>query len=101
MPEILVAAIDAPTPEPQTRTPRSRSVVPDRRGDRLRDVGVVDANRVGVHAEVESLVPEALDGAEDRVAEAHAPMVEAEGDLHQATRLTASATASAVTPSSA
>ena len=101
MPGILDAAIDAPTPEPQTKTPRCAPARPGSPRDRLREVGVVDANGVGVHAEVQRLVPEALDAAEDRVAEPHAPVVEAERDLHQATRLTASATASAVTPSSA
>ena len=56
MPAILQAAIAAPAPEPQTRTPRSASPPMDRLADLARLVRVVDAHLARVGAEVDDLV---------------------------------------------
>ena len=80
MPVILQAATDAPTPEPQTRTPRSARPSLDRLAELARLVGVVDPHRVGVGAEVDHLVRD--ERLEDRVAQMHAAVVERDRDVH-------------------
>ena len=76
----MQAAIAAPTPEPQTRMPRSASPVLDRLADLARLVRVVDPHRVGVGAEVDHVVP--VERLEDRLAQVHAAVVERDRDLH-------------------
>ena len=81
MPAILHAATDAPTPEPQTSTPRSALPALDRLAELARLVRIVDPDRVGVGAEVDDLVPD--ERLEHRVAQVHAAMVESDGELHR------------------
>ena len=61
IPGIFEAAIDAPTPEPQTSTPRSARPPRIAAADVAREVGVVDAHGVGLDAEVDDLVARGLD----------------------------------------
>ena len=104
MPSILHAATEAPTPEPQTSTPRVGLAAQDRLTDSARPLGVVDAHGVGVDAEVDRSVPGVRDRAEHRVPQLHPPVVEAAATSslrdprrrHQPTRAR-SASASAAT----
>ena len=76
----MQAATDAPTPEPQTRIPRSAR--PSWIASPIsRLVGVVDPHRVGVGAEVEHLVPG--DRFEHGVTQVNAAVVEGDRDLHR------------------
>ena len=99
MPAILQAATDAPTPEPQTRMPRSASSVVDRLAELARLVGIVDPQRVGVRAEVDDLggrPPSSV--SRIVVAQMHAAVVERDGDVHPVTpRASRSASARATT----
>ncbi len=68
MPRILLAATDAPTPEPQMRMPRSAVAVADGQAEPLGEVGVV-VGRVGaVAAQVDQLVAQAGGGQPARSA---------------------------------
>ena len=82
IPRILFAATEAPTPEPQTRTPRSAPPAWRTLAELARLVGVVDARRRGVRAEVEHLVPERGQLGEQPLAELHASVIERDDDLH-------------------
>ena len=76
----MQAATAAPTPEPQTSTPRSASAVADRVADLARLVGVVDAHRVRVGAEIDDVVR--LERLQNRLAQMDAAVVEGDRDLH-------------------
>ena len=106
MPGIFEAAIEAPTPEPHTKHAAVGLAAADRHAELERLVGVVDANRVGVGAEVDDDVAGSLDRLEHGLAQLHAAVVEGRGDLHRSALAPsrasrAVATASAVSPSSA
>ena len=78
IPATLQAAIDAPTPEPQTRTPRSAAPARIASPMLLRLVGVVDLRLGRVGAEVDRLVARAHDLLEHALPELDAAVVEGE-----------------------
>ena len=67
MPGIFDAAIEAPTPEPQTRTRPLRVVAADRHADVAGGIGVVDAMRVRVDTEIDDLVARLPHGLDHRL----------------------------------
>ena len=84
MPRILLAATDAPTPEPQIRIPRSASPATDRLAEALGEVRVVVVRVGAVAAEVDQLVAEVgrREPAEQLVLERGPGVVGGERDAH-------------------
>ncbi len=86
IPASLHAATEAPTPEPQTSTPRSASPSLIAAPSSARLVGIVDAHRVGVGAEVDGLVPLLASVSRIALAELDATVVERHCDFHATDR---------------
>src|SRR5262245_59644112 len=85
IPGIFDPAIDAPTPEPHTSTPRSAS--PDRMVMPMSlEIRVVDPHLRGLDAEIDDLGTLRLERAQHRPAESRAPVVERDCDLHPSLR---------------
>ena len=83
IPWSLQAATEAPTPEPQTRIPRSASPVTIASPSFLGHVRIVDPRLGRVDAEIDRVVAQGLELREDGVAQLHAAVVEGDGDPHQ------------------
>ena len=82
-PGSLQAATEAPTPEPQTRIPRSAPPVDHGLAELPGQVRVVDPRLGRVDAEVDALRGRsAVQLREDGLAQLHASMVERDGDPH-------------------
>ena len=79
----MQAATEAPTPEPQTRIAALRLAAKNRLAELLGLVRVVDPRRVGVRAEVDHLVPRAVELLEQAFAQLHAAVVESDSDTHR------------------
>ena len=79
----MQAATDAPTPEPQTRIAALRLAAEDRLAQLLGLVRVVDPVGVGVRAQVDDLVPQAVELLEQTFAQLHAAVVESDSDTHR------------------
>ena len=88
-PRILLAATDAPTPEPQIEDP-ARGLAPlDRQAQAPREVGVVVIGVGAVAPEIDELVPEArgLEAPDELVLHGGAGVVGREGDAHPGSSL--------------
>ena len=89
MPASLLAATEAPTPDPQTRTPRSAPAGLNRLAELARLVRIVDT-RLGLeHAEVDGLVAGRFDLLQHAAAQLDAAMVEGDGYPHRGVTLPA------------
>ena len=87
IPATLLAATEAPTPEPQTSNAALGVAAPDRLGDLARLVRVVDPRLRLVGAEVDRLVPERRQLLQQPFAQLDAAVVEGDGDSHRTVTL--------------